>query len=115
MTGVYDTEEAIRRLVGFEQAGADCLYAPLPPDMAALAKICAATTAPINALVAGNFTKQDQAAFGKIGVARLSLGSAFARITHRAMHDAALAMIGDGDFSPLQNGMSGDAVDQMLT
>lgn len=43
LTGAYDTDEAIRRLLAFEAAGADCLYAPLPPDMAALARICAAT------------------------------------------------------------------------
>jgi len=115
MTGAYDTDEAMRRLIAFEQAGADCLYAPLPPDMDALAKICAATTAPVNALVAGPFTKQTQDEFAKIGVARLSLGSAFARVTHRAIHDAALAMVVDGDFSALQNGISGDTVDQMLT
>ncbi|MCK0094690.1 isocitrate lyase/phosphoenolpyruvate mutase family protein [Yoonia sp. F2084L] len=114
LTGAYDTDEAIRRLIAFENAGADCLYAPLPPDMAALARICDATTAPVNALLAGGFTKENHAAFAKIGVARLSLGSAVARVTHRAIHDAAQAMIGQGDFSNLGNGISGDVIDAML-
>lgn len=114
LTGAYDTDEAIRRLKAFEASGADCLYAPLPPDMAALARICNETTAPVNALVAGTFTKQTHAAFAKIGVARISLGSSLARITHRAMHDAAKQMFGDGSFARLQNGISSDVVDEML-
>ena len=115
LTGAYDTNEAIRRLQAFEAAGADCLYAPLPPDMDALARICSATTAPVNALVVGAFNQQAQAAFAKIGVARLSLGSSLARITHRAMYDAATAMIGEGVFDTLQNGIGSDTIDPLLT
>lgn len=114
MTGAYDSDEALRRLIAFEEAGADCLYAPLPPDMDALARICAATIAPVNALVAGKFTRQTHADFAKIGVGRLSLGSALARVTHRVIHDAAQAMIGAGDFSALGAGIGGDIIDEML-
>jgi len=114
LTGAYDTEEAIRRLHAFEDAGADCLYAPLPPDMDALARICAVTTAPVNVLVAGQFTRNSHAEFAKIGVARLSVGSALARVTHRAIYDAAQAMIGSGDFAALGAGISSDIVDDML-
>jgi len=114
LTGAYDTDEAIRRLLAFEDAGADCLYAPLPPDMDALVRICAATTAPINALVAGRFTGQTHADFAKIGVARLSVGSALARVTHRAIYDAAQAMIRTGDFAALGAGISSDIIDDML-
>ncbi|WP_108814994.1 isocitrate lyase/PEP mutase family protein [Loktanella sp. Alg231-35] len=113
--GQYDTDEAIRRLRAFADAGADCLYAPLPPDMDALARICAATDVPVNALVAGSFTKQTHAAFAKIGVARLSLGSSLARVTHRAMHDAATEMLGVGSFAALQKSISSDVIDDLLT
>ncbi|MEJ8560397.1 isocitrate lyase/phosphoenolpyruvate mutase family protein [Yoonia sp. GPGPB17] len=115
MTGVYDTDEAIHRLRAFEVAGADCLYAPLPPDMDALAKICAKTTAPVNALVAGPYTAQTQAAFARIGAARLSVGSALARVTHRALFDAAQGMLEGGGFSVLKNGISSDIIDDLLT
>lgn len=115
MTKAYDTDDAIRRLIAFEKAGADCLYAPLPPDMDALARICAATTAPVNALVAGPFAQYSLADFAKVGVGRLSLGSALARVTHRAIYDAATAMIGDGEFSALTQGISGDIIDEFLT
>ena len=114
MTGAYDTDEAIRRLQAFEAAGADCLYAPLPPDMEALSRICAATTAPVNALIVGQFTHYSHAEFAKIGVARLSLGSALARITHRAIHDAAHAMLGKGDYAAFGAGISGSVIDELL-
>jgi len=115
ITGTYGTDEAIRRLIAFEDAGADCLYAPLPPDMAALARICAATTAPVNALVAGPFAQHRLAAFANAGVARLSVGSALARVAHRAIFDAALEMIGDGAFSALGKGIGSDVIDDLLT
>ena len=43
LTGRYDTDEAIRRIKGFDAAGADCLYAPLPSTMQDLARVVAAT------------------------------------------------------------------------
>ncbi|WP_341365647.1 isocitrate lyase/phosphoenolpyruvate mutase family protein [Yoonia sp. BS5-3] len=110
----YDTDEAIRRLQAFEAAGADCLFAPMPPDMDALARICAATTAPVNALVAGAFTQQTVTDFAQAGAARLSLGSSLARMTHRVMHDAALRMFSDGQFDFLKNGIRSDTIDALL-
>ncbi|SEW14156.1 2-Methylisocitrate lyase, PEP mutase family [Cognatiyoonia koreensis] len=114
MTGHYDTDEAIRRLQAFSDAGADCLYAPLPPDMTALKRIVEATDKPVNALVAGKYCQQDRAAFAAAGVARLSIGSSLARVTHKAIKDAGQAMLG-GDFTPLSNGVSGDEIDQFLS
>lgn len=114
LRGAYDTEEAIRRLQAFADAGADCLYAPMPPDMAALTRICASVSAPVNALVAGQFTTNSLSDFAKAGVARISLGSSLARVTHRAIHDAAQAMLGGGDFTPLRHGIASDKIDDML-
>ena len=113
LTGTYDTGEAIRRLQGFAAAGADCLYAPMPPDMDALAQIVATTDKPVNALVAGPYTQHSISDFAKIGVARISIGSSLARVTHKIMHDAALAMIG-GDFTALSHGLGSGKVDAML-
>ncbi len=115
LTGHYDTQEAIRRLQAFETAGADCLYAPLPPDMAAQKSICDAVTAPVNALIAGAFCKETVASMAAIGVGRISLGSSLARVTHRVMYDAAKAMLGDGDFAQLQRGIGSNVIDAFLT
>lgn len=115
MTNRYDTDEALRRLLAFEAAGADCVYAPVLADMAAVARICAAVKAPVNVLVAGPYAKNTLAEFAAAGVARLSLGSSLARVTHAAIRDAANGMFGAGDFTTLSSAMSGDAVDKLLT
>lgn len=115
LTGRYDTDEAIRRLQAFEAAGADCLYAPLPPTLSDIARICATTSAPVNALIAGTFTQHSFDEIAQAGVARISLGSALARITHRAIHDAARDMLEGGDFGALGRGISSAKIDEMLS
>lgn len=115
MNGQYNLAEAIRRIQAYEAAGADCVYIPLPPQFSDLVTICAATALPVNALAAGPFTAHSRRDFAKAGVARISLGSALARVTHRAIHDAAQQMFGEGRFDSLGNGISGDTIDALLT
>lgn len=114
LQGSYDTDEALRRLKAFEAAGADCLYAPLPPSFEDLERICRETTAPVNALVSGPFASYTREDFARIGVARLSLGGSLARVTHRALIEAAEEMLEEGSFSLLKNSVSGAKVDAML-
>lgn len=114
MNGQYDIEQALARLRAFDDAGADCLYAPIPASFDDLARICAATDKPVNALAAGPYTKFSRADYARIGVARISLGSALARATQRVILDAGHAMFGDGDFTPLSVSVSGDEIDAML-
>ncbi|WP_349369938.1 isocitrate lyase/phosphoenolpyruvate mutase family protein [Salinarimonas sp.] len=115
MTGVYDLEEGIRRLRAFAAAGADCLYLPMPPSMEDVARICAGVDKPVNAIAAGSFTAATRADFARAGVARISLGSALARATHRLIRDAAEAMLGPaGDFSALSRSVPGGDVDALL-
>lgn len=115
LTGRYDTDEAIRRLQAFENAGADCLYAPLPPDLEAQARIISQTNAPVNVLIAGHFKSQSVASLAAIGAARISLGSSLARVTHKVIHTAALQMIADGDFSGLMDGIDSQIIDDLLS
>lgn len=115
MTGSYGMEEALSRLRAMDAAGADGLYVPLPPGMVSLKKVVAATEKPVNALAAGRFARVTRAEFAAAGVARISLGSALARLTHRVIRDAGAAMFGDdGDFSMLAAGMPGAEVDALL-
>ncbi|MCF6320201.1 MAG: isocitrate lyase/phosphoenolpyruvate mutase family protein [Rhizobiaceae bacterium] len=99
MTGKYNTDEAIRRLKAFEGVGADVLYAPLPPSLEELGRICKSVNAPVNALAAGKFAKYTVQDFANIGVARISLGSALSRVTHTAIINSARQMFENGDFS----------------
>jgi 2-methylisocitrate lyase-like PEP mutase family enzyme len=114
MTGAYDLAEGIRRIRAFEAAGADCLYLPLPPDVEGLRAVCAAVRGPVNVLAAGSFTRLTRADFAALGVARISLGSALARLTHRAIVDGARPIFETGDFTALGRGIPGVEVDRLL-
>lgn len=114
MNEVYETDEAIRRLQAFEFAGADLLYAPLPPSMKDLARIVRSVSKPVNALVAGPYRQYSLADFADIGVRRCSVGSALSRVTHHHIVAAGSAILHDGDFSGLADAASGDDIDAML-
>lgn len=113
--GSYDLAEAIRRLRAFETAGADCLYAPLPRRVEDLRQIRLAVSAPLNVLAAGpTWAALSRADYAALGVARISVGSALARVTHKAILDAAGPMLSGGDFSGLIDAARGDDIDRML-
>ncbi|MGI9354247.1 MAG: isocitrate lyase/PEP mutase family protein [Rhizobiaceae bacterium] len=114
MIGSYDVEEAIRRAQAFEEVGAHCVYVPLPPTMDDVKTICASVSAPVNVLCAGTFTKYSKIDFAKAGAARISIGGALARATHRVILEAGHAMLDDGDFTVLAKSVSGDEIDRML-
>jgi 2-methylisocitrate lyase-like PEP mutase family enzyme len=113
MNGAYDLDEAIARVRAFEAVGADCVYVPAPGGKAELARVVAAVSVPVNALAVGPLAQLGRTQFAALGVARISLGSALARMTHRVIYDAAQAMLGQGRFDshPV---VSGKAVDELL-
>ena len=111
----YDIEEALKRLHAYQDAGADCLYAPLPRETTDLARICRELDAPINALAAGpKYTALTRADYAKMGVARISLSSALASVTQQALLDAATSFLDNGDFSALSKGANGAVINKML-
>ncbi len=115
MNGHYDTDEAIRRIRAFEQAGADLLYVPLPPTLDDVARIVQSVSKPINALAAGPYRKFKRQDFARIGVRRISIGSALARVTHHHIAKATSLMCGEaGSFEGLADAASGDEIDAML-
>ena len=114
MEDFYDIEEALRRIRAFDEAGADCLYVPMPKSMDDLKRIIGATAKPVNVLVAGPYAKHTKTDYAAMGAARLSLGSALARVTHKIIAEAGQSMFGRGDFSDLSNSISGAVVDDML-
>lgn len=115
MLRTYDTAEAIRRLKAYEAAGADCLYAPLPKSVEDLRQICLSTNKPINALAAGpKYAAMTRADFAALGVARISVGSALASVTQKALLDAAGPMLENGDFSGLLQRAPGDVIEKMM-
>lgn len=114
MNRQYDLDEAMARLKGYEDAGADCLYIPLPGTIQDQAAICASTDLPVNALAAGPFTAHSRAEFAKAGVARISLGSALARLIQRTIHDTGVAMFEEGQFTSLSDALPEAVTNSLL-
>lgn len=112
MTGVYDLDEAIARLQAFESVGADAVYAPMPGDAAALKRVVDAVSVPVNALAVGPLAQLRRDDFAALGVARISLGSALARMTHRLLLDAGAAILEEGRFD--SHPVVGGRVDKLL-
>ena len=99
IVGRPDLGETIRRLTAYAEAGADCLYAPgvqQPADIAAI--VAAVAPKPVNVLVGSDTTTV--AALAALGVRRISVGGALARVAWAAVADAAAAMAA-GSFSGL--------------
>ena len=114
MNGHYDMAEALARIRAFDAAGADCLYVPVPPTFDDLGAVCSATKKPVNALAAGPMASYTREDFARIGVGRISLGSALARAVQRRLMDAFGEIMEDGSFAMLKKTVNGSVVDKML-
>lgn len=115
MRGTYDLAEGIRRLRAYEEAGADLLYLPMPPDRDAIALILASVGAPVNVLAAGSVRQMRVAELARMGVRRISTGSQILRVSQAAIRDALAAMLGDeGSFAPLMQAAAGGEMDALL-
>lgn len=112
LTRSYDAAEAVRRCAAFAEAGAEVIYAPLV-EIETLAELCRIGR-PVNALATGRFAKVPVADYARIGIARISIGGALARVTHKAIIDAGRAMFDRGDLSPLADAAGASVVDPLL-
>jgi 2-methylisocitrate lyase-like PEP mutase family enzyme len=72
-------ERTVERLRAYHKAGADCVFAPGVSDRDTIAELVKAIAAPLNILVSANCPPL--AELEKIGVARVSAGSAVMRAT----------------------------------
>jgi 2-methylisocitrate lyase-like PEP mutase family enzyme len=72
-------DETIRRLQAFERAGADVLFAPGLPDLAAVGAVCAAVSKPFNFMVGIKDKSFSVAQLAAVGVRRISLATSLYR------------------------------------
>ena len=92
--GRADLDDTIRRLVGFAEAGADCLYAPGLPDEDAIAAVVRAVAPrPVNVLIGPRSGAVPFARLAALGVRRVSVGGAIARAAYGAALEAGQALL----------------------
>jgi methylisocitrate lyase len=101
--GRPELDETIERLCAFARAGADCVYAPGVRDRDQIRAIVKAVgTTPVNLLVNGPFITVEEAA--ALGVRRISVGGALARVAWASVLAAADEMAAHGTFGRLAAG-----------
>lgn len=112
--GNPDLDDTIRRLQAYERAGADVLFAPGLPDLAAVRRVCASVTLPVNVMasVAGKgFTV---AALAAAGVKRISLAASLYRAAMTGLLDAAREVKGPGTFGYVERTLPGAELNARL-
>ena len=98
LRGNPDLDDTIRRLVAFEKAGADVLFAPGLPDLAAVRTVCAAVSKPFNFMVGIKGKSFTVAELEAAGVRRISVASSFYRAAMTGLMTAAREVKDDGTF-----------------
>jgi len=112
--GRDDLDDTIRRLTAFAEAGADVLYAPYPPDMAAVEAIVKAVAPkPVNLLLGTKSEQPTVAELSAAGVRRISIGSRLYLHAAAAVQDAAAALA-QGDLAAVTTAMSSREVGALL-
>jgi 2-methylisocitrate lyase-like PEP mutase family enzyme len=97
---------ALDRLVAFAEAGADCLFAPGVRDPEAIrAMVKAVAPKPVNVLMSAPDAGLDVARLAELGVRRISVGSALARVAWGAFARAARTLADIGSFDGLADAM----------
>jgi 2-methylisocitrate lyase-like PEP mutase family enzyme len=96
--GRPDLDDTIRRLQAFEAAGANALYAPGITKAEDIRTVCSSVKKPVNVIMGlkgGSLSLEELA---KLGVKRISVGSALSRVALGAFMRAAREMREHGTF-----------------
>jgi 2-methylisocitrate lyase-like PEP mutase family enzyme len=106
---------SLERLVAFADAGADCLYAPgvsKPDEIAAIVK--AVAPKPVNVLVSTNNCDLSLSQLNDLGVRRISVGSALARVAWGAFMRSAQSIRDTGSFESLADAAPFSELNQLF-
>jgi len=91
-------DDTIRRLRAFEKAGADVLFAPGLPDLAAVRAVCAAVSTPFNFMVGIQGKSFSVSELAAAGVRRISLATSLYRAAMTGFLNAAREVMDLGQF-----------------
>src|SRR5712692_7198197 len=106
LRGKPDLDDTIRRLQAFESAGADVLFAPGLPDLAAVRAVCAALSKPLNFMVGIKGKSFSVAELEAAGVRRISLATSLYRAAMGGLIEAAREVKEGGTFGYLERSVT---------
>jgi 2-methylisocitrate lyase-like PEP mutase family enzyme len=105
LRGQPDLDDTVRRLVAFERAGADVLFAPGLPDLDAVRTVVGAVTRPVNFMVALRGKSFSVAELEAVGVRRISLAGTLYRAAMTGLVEAAREVRDRGTFMYLDRSL----------
>ena len=101
LRGHPDLDDTIRRLQAFEKAGADVLFAPGLPDLAAVRTVCASLQKPLSFMASIKGKSFSVAELQAAGVRRVSLATSLYRAAMAGLSEAAAEVKRSGTFTYL--------------
>jgi 2-methylisocitrate lyase-like PEP mutase family enzyme len=105
--------ETVRRVNAYREAGADCLFVPGVTDLATLTELTRKISGPLNVLAGPGMPSTGE--LQRIGVARLSVGSAIMRATLATARDAVNELLQSGTYSGfLDRNIPYDEVNELM-
>jgi len=106
LRGNPSLDDTIKRLQAFEKAGADVLFAPGLPDLAAVRAVCAAVSKPFNFMVGIRGKSFTVAELQAAGVKRISLATSLYREAMSGLVNAAREVKDKGTFGYLDRSLT---------
>ena len=107
-------DDTIHRLEAFEKAGADVLFAPGLPDLAAVRALCTAVSKPVNFMVGIKGKSFSVAELAEAGVRRISLATSLYRAAMTGLLDATREVIDAGQFAFLDRCMTTPELNKLM-
>jgi 2-methylisocitrate lyase-like PEP mutase family enzyme len=105
-------DQTVRRLLAYRDAGADCVFAPGLRDAETISRLVRDVQCPLNILAGPGFASVPE--LEKLGVARVSLGSAPMRATLGLMRRMAEELMSTGTYGTLEGAPAHADVSRML-
>ena|GEM_PF-324388 len=99
-------DDTIKRLLAYERAGADVLFAPGLPDLASVREVCKAVSKPVNFMVGIKGKSFSVAELAAAGVKRVSFAGALYRAAVTGLVNAAREIKTAGTFNFLEQTMT---------
>jgi 2-methylisocitrate lyase-like PEP mutase family enzyme len=100
--GNLDLDDTIKRLLVYEKAGADVLFAPGLPNLEAIRAVCSAVSKPVNFMAGIRGKSFRVSELAEAGVKRISFASSLYRAAITALVEAASETNQSGTFNYLE-------------
>ena len=114
LRGKPDLDDTIKRLLTYEQAGADVLFAPGLPDIAAVREVCSALSKPFNFMAGIRGKSFTVVQLVEAGVKRISFASSLYRAAMTGLVEAASEIRESGTFGYLDKIMTSADLNKFL-